>query len=80
LESFDISDYSHEISNIQNNITYFNDNISILDNKMALVLFMLSGLENTHVKDIIIGMEIQIVDVHNEISIVNNNIASVSDI
>jgi hypothetical protein len=37
-------------------------------------------MENTHVKDMIRDKEFLIVDVNNEISGVNDNIASISDI
>jgi hypothetical protein len=44
---------------------------------MTSVLHMLSGFENIIVKDSIRYIEFQIVDIHHEISGVNDNIASI---
>jgi hypothetical protein len=47
---------------------------------MESILCMLVGLANTHVKETIWGIESDIVDIHNEISGVNDNITSISEI
>jgi predicted nucleic acid-binding Zn-ribbon protein len=54
-------DYSNDISNINNDITNLNDN-------MTSVLYILDGLQNTHVKEAMRELGFIINDIRNELS------------
>jgi hypothetical protein len=43
--------YSEDITNANNNILNINNDISNLDNNMSSLLYILAGLENSHVQE-----------------------------